>query len=158
VASGALFGFALLTKVSAVFFLPGAACWPAGGRAGVPEPGGAGAARSGPGLAPAHGGWLAGAGGVALVGYPALWLAPPLSELAVATLSLGIGTQGQNQFFLGSATETPGPLFYLVVIPFRMTPVFLAAAVAAMVAVCWRRAAAATRSCWPAWRVRRWPW
>jgi hypothetical protein len=140
VASGALFGFALLTKVSAVFFLPGAvllAGWAVvrASRRGTAAPGLVRDLRR-PGA-----GWLAAAAGVTLAGYPALWLAPPLSELAVVTLSLGIGAHGHSQFFLGSATQTPGPLFYLVAIPFRMTPVFLAATAAATVAVCWRRAA-----------------
>ncbi len=142
-ASGALFGFAWLTKVSAVFFLPGLAALAGWAALRAYRGRGAGTGPREPlrALRRPAAGWLAAAGGVVLVGYPALWLAPPLSELAVATLSLGIGAKGQTQFFLGSITQTPGPLFYLVAIPFRMTPVFLAAAVAALVAVCWRRSA-----------------
>jgi hypothetical protein len=70
--------------------------------------------------------------------YPALWV-QPLTELSLIRQSASMGTDGHYQFYFGEATETPGPTYYLVATPFRVTPWMLVlGALAAIVA--WFRA------------------
>jgi hypothetical protein len=66
-------------------------------------------------------GWV-----VFLALWPAAWLDPLyLTGRVVLGSRWGIVTSHQFNYFLGQVTETPGPLFYLVVAPFRMTPLVL---------------------------------
>lgn len=128
--AGGLWGAALLTKVSALMFLPGVGLlgvWAVWSRR-----------QAVPAIGRVAGWWLASALGVVLVSYPALWVAP-VAELQAATDSLRLASEDQWQFFLGSATDKPGPAFYFVALPLRVTPWFLVAGVVAAVAICWRR-------------------
>jgi hypothetical protein len=146
--AGLLFGAALLTKISAVLFLPGAvllAGWAVVrarselGRVPAERDGGVRvAART---VRAPVAGWLAGAGGLSLVAYPALWLMVPVTELGRLTMSLGLGVYPTEvrQLFLGHPVTDPGPAFYLVVLPFRMTPWLLVGTLAGAVAICCRR-------------------
>ena len=85
-------------------------------------------------------GWLVGvAVAVALVSYPALW-ADPAEELRLLNNSANLADTGHIQFFLGEPTEHPGPAYYFVALPLRVTPWFLVAGVAAG-ALLWARAA-----------------
>jgi hypothetical protein len=59
-----------------------------------------------------------------LLAWPALW-ADPLDQIRLLRESGGLAGEGHVQFFRGEVTETPGPIFYLVATPFRMTPWFL---------------------------------
>ena len=73
-----------------------------------------------------------------LVLYPALW-ADPGGEILALRRSAALGDAGHVQFFRGATMKTPGPLFYLVTVPLRMTPWLLVGAAASAVAlVCWR--------------------
>lgn len=73
-----------------------------------------------------------------LVLYPSLW-ADPRGEISALRTSASLGDAGHVQFFRGSTMKTPGPLFYLVAVPLRMTPWLLVGAAASLVAlVRWR--------------------
>jgi hypothetical protein len=140
VAAGASFGAALLTKISAVVFVPGIALlgvW-AAGRAFTTRGGGASwpAFRTLCGVAAW---WVGGAVATGVLAYPAFWV-NPIRELAKIRRSAGLAGDGHAQFFHGHMTLHPGPAYYLVALPLRMTPWFLAAAAVAMVAVWCRRA------------------
>jgi hypothetical protein len=143
--AGLLFGGALLTKISAVIFLPGAvllAGWAVmRARAAAGPAGGGGLRAATATVRPPVAGWLAGAGGLSLVAYPALWLMLPVTELGRLTMSLGLGVYPTQvyQLFRGRPVTDPGPAFYLVVLPFRMTPWLLVGTLAGAVAICCRR-------------------
>jgi len=82
--------------------------------------------------------------GVALlllvVFWPAAW-ADPSGQLEVIRGGARLQHSGHPQFFLGDVVEEdPGPLFYFIVTPIRMTPWFLVAVVASLVVVLRRRA------------------
>ena len=53
--------------------------------------------------------------------------------------SVNLGATGHKQFFMGEITETPGPAFYAVALPLRMTPWFLAGLALAVAAFVGRR-------------------
>jgi hypothetical protein len=139
--AGGLWGLSLLTKLTALVFLPtvvllGAwAAW-AAARAGDTVASGPVRALAGPARAACW--WLAAAAAVVVIAYPALWVALG-HELAAVRQTMGLASTGHQQFFLGQAVATPGPTFYAVVLPLRMTPWFLVSTVVAGVAV-WRRA------------------
>jgi hypothetical protein len=156
VAAGALCCLAVLTKLSALAFLPAAVVlgawaavvrWRAG--AGAPADGRTGAdgadgrARAGAGvvrsLARLGGLWLVGAVAV-LALYPALW-SSPVTEVGRLLESATLATEDQPQFFFGEVTGSVGPHFYLVVLPFRLTPWFFLALLASALLV-WARPAA----------------
>ena len=75
------------------------------------------------------------AGVVFVVANPALWGDPLGQVRELAKAALGGDAGGQRQFFLGESTLTPGPTFYLVTLPLRITPWLLVAVVVSMVAV-----------------------
>jgi hypothetical protein len=141
VLAGLLFAGSLLTKISAVMFLPGMALlvvWAVAGQRR--QRGGrlrdaAGAAR------PAVTGFLGAAAGLTVVAYPALWLMLPGAEAGRLTMSLGLGVYPTHvlQFYRGQPVTTAGPGFYLVDLPWRVTPWFLAGAALAAVAIWCRR-------------------
>jgi 4-amino-4-deoxy-L-arabinose transferase-like glycosyltransferase len=67
-------------------------------------------------------------GGSALVTFfalwPALWVAPgsALGRMLREAVDNGDSPHGWGNFFWGQAIADPGPLFYLVALPFRLTP------------------------------------
>jgi hypothetical protein len=75
---------------------------------------------------------------VAVAAYPALWVAPR-EEVRAMWRSVNLGATGHAQFFLGELTATPGPTFYAVALPLRMTPWFLAGTLVAVVVLVARR-------------------
>jgi hypothetical protein len=115
---GALLGAALLTKLSALLLVPGLAV----------VVGGAMARRWQRGRTlrqPAT--LLTVASGVAFATFltwPAIW-ADTARQLALLQQSAALIRTPHPTFFLGVITATPGPLFYAVAIPLRMTPWFL---------------------------------
>ncbi len=149
--AGALFAGALLTKVTALVFLPGmviivlVALWrgrrPAADDdrvpATIPHPSRRVVAR----LLVA---FAATAVVVTFVAYPALWVAP-VREARFVAQSAEMGSAGHQQFYRGEITATPGPTFYPVALALRTTPWFLLAAVVAGVAV-WIRPATRSRA------------
>jgi hypothetical protein len=68
-----------------------------------------------------------------LLAWPAIW-ADPIDQISVLSNSAGQGGRGHEQFFRGEVTETPGPLYFLVATPLRMTPWFLLATLAMIAA------------------------
>ena len=150
VGAGALFAGALLTKVTALVFLPGmvlvvlVALWrgrrPAAGDrvpATIPHPSRRMVAR----LVVA---FAVTAVVVTFVADPALWVAP-VREARFVAESAEMGSAGHQQFYRGEITATPGPTFYPVSLALRTTPWFLLAAVVAGVAV-WVRPATRSRA------------
>jgi hypothetical protein len=122
--SGFMGGLALLTKTPALFLIPlvalvlgmqwllrrlGRTAW---GRLGQ--------------VAGALALWLAAAWGTFLLLWPATWRDPLffLWRLYRASRWGVIVSHGSN-FFLGRAVDDPGPLFYPVVLPFRLSPLVL---------------------------------
>ncbi|HEY8547092.1 MAG TPA: hypothetical protein VIL36_18660 [Acidimicrobiales bacterium] len=75
------------------------------------------------------------AGVVFVVANPALWGDPMGQVRLIAKAALAGDTGGTRQFFLGDSVLTPGPTFYLIALPFRMTPWLLVVGVVALVAV-----------------------
>lgn len=75
------------------------------------------------------------AGVLFVLGNPALW-GDPMGQLRLlAKAALGSDAGGQRQFFLGDSVLTPGPTFYLVALPFRMTPWLMVTGVVSLLAV-----------------------
>jgi hypothetical protein len=58
--------------------------------------------------------------------WPALWIAPGY-QFSQLVKSAKLGSTEHLTFFRGHITGTPGPIFYFVALPFRMTPWFLIA-------------------------------
>ena len=75
------------------------------------------------------------AGVVFVVANPALWGDPMGQVRMIAKAALGGDAGGVRQFFLGDSVLTPGPTFYLIALPFRMTPWLLIAGVVSLVAL-----------------------
>jgi hypothetical protein len=70
--------------------------------------------------------WLGIGWALFLAVWPASWLDPlNLTALVILGSRWGVVTSHQFNYFLGQVTPTPGPLFYLVVAPLRMTPLTL---------------------------------
>lgn len=117
-ASGALAGLALLTKVPAVLLLPAAALLlvalaPAG--------------RLLPRLRwalPRYGIWLLAALAVAFALWPALWVTPLAAgeRLVREAVNNGDSPHGWGNFFWGQAVADPGPFFYPVALALRLSP------------------------------------
>ena len=116
--SGAFFGLAVLSKVPSVLNLPvyaACAAWAAWRLRG-------------------RGQWLRLALDLLLWGFaafatafalwPAWWVDLP-GTLARQYAGLMGEVQGHDQFFLGQTTATPGPLYYPVVMAFRLSPLVL---------------------------------
>lgn len=161
--AGTLFALALLTKLAALTLLPGltamrfwahrrqrfesgrpadaeneAAEVAVGGEAGGPSRHhhrGMQAVSAGPDLMrgvvwP----WVGAAVVTFVVLYPALWVNPG-GELSAMWRSAGLAGSGEPQFFLGNTTHTPGPLFYVVALPLRITPWFMLGGLVALAAI-----------------------
>jgi 4-amino-4-deoxy-L-arabinose transferase-like glycosyltransferase len=70
--------------------------------------------------------WAGLAWAVFLAVWPAAWLDPlHLTALVVLGSQWGVVATQSVNYFMGQVTATPGPLFYLVVGPLRMTPLTL---------------------------------
>lgn len=137
---GMLFATAWLTKVSAVMFLPGVSllgCW-AILRLRTHTADESLVRRAWSSLRPVTTWWVLGAVGLVLLTYPAVW-ADPGDEAYWLVRSASQGAREHTQIFLGEPTSTPGPAFYFVALPLRVTPWFLVTGMAAGFAV-WRRA------------------
>lgn len=93
-------------------------------------------------VAGAFGLWLAAAWGTFLLLWPATWSDPLffLWRLYRASRWGALVSHGTN-FFLGRVVEDPGPLFYAVVLPFRLSPLVLLLLPVGLVlgVVAWRR-------------------
>ena len=138
--SGLTAGLALLTKTPALFLLPLTALalgwqW-LRHRTGRDPWGGAGQ------LAAAFAVWLAIAWATFLLLWPATWGDPLffLWRIYRATRWGVVESHGTN-FFLGRVVADPGPLFYAVVLPFRLSPLVALLLPAGLVLglVAWRR-------------------
>ena len=135
VLSGLAAGLACLTKTPALVLMPTAGLlllleWLRRIRAGEGK---------GPGLLLAFGAWVA-LVALTFVGlWPAMWVTPleVFSRISATMREYAAGHELPN-FFLGRATEDPGPLFYPVAYLFRTTPAVLIGLVAAAV-LGWRR-------------------
>ncbi len=134
--AGALFAGALLTKVTALMFLPAVGLlgmWAVVRNlreANASEPRTIALVP----LLRTGCSWLSAAVVVSVALYPALWVAP-FDELAFIRRSASIGAQGHLQFFRGEVTPTPGTLFYPISLSLRTTPWFFLAGVIAAIAV-----------------------
>ncbi len=82
---------------------------------------------------------------VVFVAWPALWV-EPLHQIQLMRRSAGLAETGHTSFFLGRVTETPGPLYYVVSTPLRMTPWFLLSL--ATIPFAFTRADGFARGCW----------
>ncbi|MGE3267963.1 MAG: hypothetical protein AB7P40_04400 [Chloroflexota bacterium] len=71
--------------------------------------------------------WLLGSIGVAYAVWPALWARPfrALERMAVYTQEKGGSPMDAGGFFLGAPIPDPGPLYYAVALPLRLSPVVL---------------------------------
>lgn len=77
--------------------------------------------------------WMVGASVATLVFYPAIWV-DTSRQLTFLRRAAEMGGQGQPQFFLGEASWTPGLRYYLVAVPFRLTPWLAILGLSALVA------------------------
>jgi 4-amino-4-deoxy-L-arabinose transferase-like glycosyltransferase len=135
VISGLAAGLALLTKSPAAILMAAAGLmllieWLRRVRVGEGKS---------PGLLLAFIGWVTLVAVTFVALWPAMWVAPltVLSNIVTALRESAEGHELPN-FFLGQATEDPGPLFYPLAYLFRTTPAVLVGLVAA-VALWWRR-------------------
>jgi hypothetical protein len=138
--SGVLAGLALLTKTPGLFLIPltalalglqwllrrlGREDWGCVGQVGR-----------------AFGLWLASAGITFWLAWPAAWANPFffVYRTYIAARWSVVVSHGTN-FFLGKVVPDPGPLFYLVVLPFRLSPLVLILLPLALLAIifAWRR-------------------
>jgi hypothetical protein len=71
--------------------------------------------------------WLVGSIGVVVALWPAMWARPlrAVERLAVYTQEKGGSPMEAGGFFLGSSVLDPGPLYYLVALPLRLSPLVL---------------------------------
>ncbi|HSJ54999.1 MAG TPA: phospholipid carrier-dependent glycosyltransferase, partial [Anaerolineae bacterium] len=138
--SGLMAGLALLTKTPALFLIPLAALalgiqWLLR-RLGREQWGSLGQ------VAGAFGLWLASAAATFWLAWPAAWTNPLFFVYRIYRASRwgAVISHGSN-FFLGRVVNDPGPLFYLVVLPFRLSPLVMILLPLALLAliVAWRR-------------------
>ena len=64
--------------------------------------------------------------------WPAAW-ADPSGQLEVLRGTSRLQSSGHVQYFLGEVTSDPGPLFYFLVVPIRMTPWLFLASIPSLV-------------------------
>jgi hypothetical protein len=71
--------------------------------------------------------WLAGSAAIAYALWPAMWARPlrALERMAVYTQEKGGSPMDAGGFFLGSPVADPGPLYYAVALPLRLSPLVL---------------------------------
>lgn len=138
--SGLLAGLALLTKTPALFLIPltalalglqwllrrlGREAWGSLGQ-----------------VAGAFGLWLASAAATFWLAWPAAWTNPFFFVYRIYRASRwGVVVSHGSNFFLGRVVDDPGPLFYPVVLPFRLSPLVMVLLPLALVALffAWRR-------------------
>ena len=169
--SGVMAGLALLTKTPSLFLVPytllvlggqwllrrfgwltdakaTVSLWPVSDRATHKPTAGMSRRPAGQPLkelgsvAAAFGLWLATMCATFVVLWPAAWQRPfyHIYRLFRASSWAGTVSHGSN-FFLGKAVDDPGPLFYAVVLPFRLSPLVMLLLLAAIVllVVAWRQ-------------------
>lgn len=126
---GAAFGLAVLTKISALFFLPSVGLI-AGWAVIVAWPRRHDTAALA--LLRRSSLWWIGAGiATIVVLYPALWVDPG-TQLSALWRSAGLGSTDHLQFFRGEITGAPSAVYYLVAVPMRVSPWLLLAGIAAL--------------------------
>lgn len=141
--AGALWGAAFLTKLSALNLLPGVVAL--GAWASIAayrdrhRPHDADQLPARTSSTPSAvwrvvGWWAVGAFVIVVAAYPALWV-QPVKQVSMLWESAGLATGGHRQFFLGESTRDPGPAYYMIALPLRISPWFLIAGAAAGVAV-----------------------
>ncbi|MBN1660316.1 MAG: phospholipid carrier-dependent glycosyltransferase [Anaerolineae bacterium] len=138
--SGFTAGLALLTKTPALFLVPFTALV-LGGQWLCRRLGRDGWGKLGQ-LAGAFGIWLAVAWGTFLALWPATWSDPLFFLWRLYRASRwGVVVSHGTNFFLGRVVEDPGPLFYPVVLAFRLSPVvaILLPVGIVLAALAWRR-------------------
>jgi hypothetical protein len=118
-------GLALLTKTPAVALLgavPAAALAGTAGRAGRRL---SFAPHSSPLATLAV--WLVGSAVVVVALWPAMWIRPlrALERMAIYTQEKGGSPMDAGSYFLGSPIVDPGPLYYAVALPLRLSPIVL---------------------------------
>jgi len=71
--------------------------------------------------------WLAGSVAVAVAVWPAMWARPlrAIERMAVYTQEKGGSPMDAGGFFLGLPVPDPGPLYYAVALPLRLSPILL---------------------------------
>jgi hypothetical protein len=138
--SGLMAGLALLTKTPALFLIPLTALalglqWLLR-RLGRQEWGSLGQAAGAFGL------WLASVAATFWLAWPAAWTNPFFFVYRIYRATRwGVVVSHGTNFFLGRVVDDPGPLYYAVVLPFRLSPlvmVLLPLALLALV-IAWRR-------------------
>ncbi len=72
------------------------------------------------------------------IAYPAIW-ADPAGQIEVLRGSAGLASRGHPQFWYGELTQTVGPAFYFVTVPFRMTAWFSMAVLVTVPLALWHR-------------------
>jgi 4-amino-4-deoxy-L-arabinose transferase-like glycosyltransferase len=124
VLSGAMGGLAILTKTPALFLMPLVAL-ALGGQGLLRRMGRATWGRPVQ-LVGAFVLWLAVAWGLFLLLWPATWQDPLFFLWRLYRASRwGVVVSHGSNYFLGQVVGDPGPLFYLVVLPFRLSPLVL---------------------------------
>lgn len=86
--------------------------------------------------------WLATAWGTFVVLWPAAWFRPLYLTYRLYRASRwGVIVSHGSNFFLGRVVDDPGPLFYWVVLPFRLSPLVLVALLLGLVfwVIAWTR-------------------
>ena len=71
--------------------------------------------------------WLLGSVAVVVAVWPAMWVRPlrAVERMVVYTQEKGGSPMDAGSFFLGSPIADPGPLYYAVALPLRLTPLLL---------------------------------
>ena len=125
---GAFSGLALLAKLPAVFL-----------GVGVPLLAVALAHRRGPVLLADLGLWAAAGLATFVALWPSLWVNPLSTIARMIEFARETGGQPHEQgsFFLGQTVVDPGPLFYLVAVPLRLSPA-ATLGLLALVLIAWR--------------------
>jgi hypothetical protein len=139
--SGAMAGLSFLSKLSTLFLMPFIALvglWFLVGRPYTPPPLPPG---EGPGVRVSRTIlegllWFAVALGTAFVVWPALWVVPveALETVFFIGSKYATGGHAKGNFLLGVVSQDPGPLFYLVTTLYRLSPLVMLGAPAALVA------------------------
>ncbi len=72
-------------------------------------------------------GWLVGSAAVVWAVWPAMWVRPlrALERMAIYTQEKGGSPMDAGSYFLGAPLADPGPLYYAVALPLRLSPLVL---------------------------------
>jgi hypothetical protein len=157
VLAGVCAGLAFLTKVPSVFLIPASAAILALGAARQAWLGRWTLARAARHALVPLAVWSLSALVAAFVLWPALWVAPDaaLARMLREALDNGDSPHGWGNFFWGQAIADPGPLFYLVALPFRLTP-WASLGLLACALLAWAPRSLVRRHAWPAGALVLW--